>query len=713
MPAGLRHPDWYLIAEQRFRRRAGVEEVVQRFRGEAFLVLWDALSGQNLRLSARAVALWRRLDGQMTVDALWRALSVEPRQAPTQAEVMDWVMQLVSAGLILSDHTLDPAHLSARAHRKRDRMLEAKAANPLAIKIALFDPMPLLRASYPAVRWLFSPLGAGVIVAVILAGVIAAALNWSALIHTADHALLTQSGMVALFLSYPVMKALHELGHGWSVLRYGGEVREAGVMLLLFVPVPYVDASSATAFPDPRARMLVGAAGIVAELVIASLSLLAWLLIEPGLEKAVLYSFIVMGTLSSVLFNGNPLLKFDAYYVLSDWLEMPNLATRAGNFLSDLVLTRGLGLRPETRVAPDEARILLIYGVLSLAYRLSLTLVIVLAVSRLFYGLGVVLAVWSVVAAVALPLWRLGRRGVQMARRQNRMGRLGGRAAVLTLAVLGLGAGLPLPFAAVGQGQIVPMQAAEVRMGSAGLVGAQALEDGAALVAGGLILRVENPEQSAQLAAARLRVADLEERLQRGGLAVTERADLLASLAHARQTLADGAQREAARDLRAPLAGRLAWAGGRAPLPGSFLFRGDLLGHVINPGAIEVQLAFPAAYAGLLPGADPQTGAGARVHLLLPDGTRVERRLARFQVLDTGAEVPAALLAPNGGTVPAQPDQPGHALVPVLVGWIAPQGDLGAQLGMRVEARIDLPPRPLFGQVLFHLQRLFLRVTRV
>lgn len=707
MSAGLRHPDWYLIAEQRFRRRAGISEVMQRFRGEDFLVLWDALTGQNLRLSDRAEALWRRLDGSMTVDALWRLLSRNPATAPTQREVMDWVMQLVSAGLILSDHALDPAHLSDRAHRKRDKMLEAKAANPMAIKIGLFDPGALLRLTYPAVRWLFTPFGAFAVVTLILSGIVAAVLNWPALQNTADNSLLTQAGVVALFLSYPIMKALHEMAHGWAVVHFGGEVREAGVMLLLFVPVPYVDASSATAFANPKARMLVGAAGIIAELMIASLSLLLWLQIEPGVERAVLYSFIVMGSLSTLLFNGNPLLKFDAYYVLADWLEMPNLATRAGNFLSDLLLTRVMGLRPETQTAPAEARILFVYGLLSLVYRLSLTLVILLAVSMLFYFLGVLLAIWSLVTGIGLPLLRLGRRGWQMARGQNRVGRLSSRFVLLAALVIGVGGFLPLPFSATGQGRIVPTQAAELHMGSSGLVGAGAMVDGQTVTAGTVLLTVDNPEQSAQREAARLRVGDLQERLGRGGLDVTERSDIEAALVHARKTLADSESREAERRLAAPLSGRLSWTAGRPPVPGSFIYRGDLLGHVIAARAIEIQLAFPAAYAGLLP------EDGAEVRLYLPDGGKVERRLARYQVLDTGAEVPVALLTPNGGSVPAQPDQSGRALAPVLVGWIAPEGDLSAQAGMRVEARIDLPPRPLFAQVMFHLQRLFLRVTRV
>lgn len=707
MPSGLRHPDWYLIAEQRFRRRAGIRESQQRFRGENFLVLWDALTGQSLRMTQSATALWRRLDGKLTVDALWRLLSQDPATAPTQRDVVDWVLQLVSSGLILSDHALDPAYLTDRAHRKRDKMLEARAANPLSIKIALFDPERLLRATYPAVRWLFSPLGAVLIVALILSGIVAAVLNWQALFNSADSVLLTQAGVVALFLSYPVMKALHELGHGWTVLHFGGEVREAGVMLLLFVPVPYVDASAATIFANPRARMLVGAAGIIAELLIASLSLLLWLQIEPGLEKAVLYSFIVMGSLSTLLFNGNPLLKFDAYYVLADWLQIPNLATRAGSLLSDVFLTRVLGLRPEARTPPREATVLLIYGVLALIYRLVLTLIIALAVSRLFYALGVILAVWAFVGGGIVPLFKLARRAKQMARGQNRTGRAAWRAGAIALLILGGGFGVPLPFSAVGNGQIVTTQTAELHISSSGIVGTQTLADGVQVSAGAILLEVKNAEQTARLESSRLHVADLTERLARGALSVAERSDLAAELAHARDAQAEAAAREGKRQLEAPIAGQLSWAASRPPVAGSFVYRGDLLGHVIAPETVQVEIAFPAAYAGLLP------ETNAPVTLRLPDGSNVKRHLQQFQVLDAGAEVPAALLAPNGGSIPAQAGLPGHALSPVLVAWVAPEGDLTQQVGMRIEARIDLPPMPLFSQLAFHLQRLFLRVTRV
>ncbi len=706
MVAGLRHPDWYLVAEQKFRRRAGIREGVQSFRGEEFLVLADGLTGQYLRLGQQAMAFWRQLDGALTVDRLWRLLSRSADTAASQREVMNWVMQLVSAGMILSDHAIDPAHLSDRTRRRRDKMLEQKAANPLAIKIPLFDPQPILRATYPLARLLFTPFGALAILVLICSGLLAAILHWDSILSTADTSLLQQSGLVAMFLSYPLMKILHEMGHGWAVMRYGGEVREAGIMLLLFVPVPYVDASSATAFPDPRARMLVGAAGIIAELMIAAAALLLWLQIEPGVGKAVLYSLVVMGSLSTLLFNGNPLLKFDAYYVLSDWLQIPNLATRASACLSEAVRTRLFGLRPQDPVPAGEGGILLTYGILALIYRLMLTSVIVLLVWNLFYALGVALAIWALVSSVIWPLWKFFSRSWQIAGQQNRQSRLSRRWLAFLVVGIGFGGFVPLPFSAEGRGVVILSERAAITAGANGFLAPGAVADGSRVEAGAPLLLLENPDQAARLEASKLLVLDLEQRLQRGGLGVLERADLAANLAHAQQSLADGLARDAERELLSPYAGQVAWAGGRAPIAGGFYFKGDRLGGLIAPDLIEVQLTIPAAFAGQVP------ALPIPVKLRLPDGSEITRSITRLQVFDRGAEIPAALLVPNGGSIPAQPDQQNRALTPTIVGWIAPEGDLTDALGMRVEARIDLPPKPLFGQMLFHLERLFLRVTR-
>jgi putative peptide zinc metalloprotease protein len=702
----LRHPDWHLLSEQRFRRRAAVATSHQMFRGEAFVVLCDRVTGQNLRLSERAQVLWRMCDGRRTLGEIWEALMQRPATAPSQRELVDWVMQLVGAGLILSDHELDPIYLSDRTNKRRGRNIEQRAASPLAIKIRLFDPSWLVRKTYPLVAPLFTRVGGWFVAALMLTALVLAWRHWDSLRQSADQAILSQAGLLSLALAYPIMKALHELCHCYALYRFGGQVREFGIMLLLFFPVPYVEASEATALPDKRARMLVGAAGILSELVIASVSLLLWLQIEPGLERALLFNFMLIGSISTLLFNGNPLLKFDAYFVLADWLEMPNLAQRSGEYLQDRFLSRVLGLRSDVSPRPGEARILATYGVLSLAYRMLLTLTIAVLVSTWFFVFGILLAVWAVVMGMLWPLAKVTRKGTQMTRAQNRAGTVIPRLTVFLLLLGALVALLPLPFSARGEGRIVPLPAAEIAVETSGVITPAEVADGAEVEAGAGLMHLENPAQSARREALEMNLRFLDEALARTGLGVMERQRLTRERNVAATALANAEALEAALVVRAPLPGRVSWRGGRPPAPGAFAYRGDRLGYIVNADALQIVLAFPAAYSGRI-------GDARDVQILLPDGTGVTRAIARSRVVDIGQQVPPELLVSAGGPVPEQPDRPGMALDTSYIVWAAPEGDLSAWAGARIMARIDLGSASALEQIAFHLRRLFLRVTRV
>ena len=130
-------------------------------------------------------------------------------------------------------------------------------------------------------------------------------------------------GLIALWFSYPLVKGLHELGHAFAVKRWGGEVHEIGILFLVFMPVPYVDASAASVFPGKRRRMVVGAAGIAVELFLAAIAIFVWVSVEPGWTRHVAYSVMLVGGVSTLLFNGNPLLRFDGYYVFAPcWSEL-------------------------------------------------------------------------------------------------------------------------------------------------------------------------------------------------------------------------------------------------------------------------------------------------------------------------------------------------------------------------------------------------------
>jgi putative peptide zinc metalloprotease protein len=518
--------------------------------------------------------------------------------------------------------------------------------------------------------------------------------------------LLSQSTLVYLALAYPIMKALHELSHCYSLHRFGGQVREFGVMFLLFFPIPYVEASEATGLADKRARMLVGAAGILAELFIASVAMILWLQIEPGVERALLFNFVLIGSISTLLFNGNPLLKFDAYFVLADWLEMPNLAQRSGEFLQDRFLSRVLGLRSDVDPRPGEGRILGIYGVLSLFYRMLLTLTIALMVSTWFFVFGIMLALWAIVMSIIWPLVKLFRKGRRMAKSQNRSRLVAVRLTVFLAIFFGLTTLVPLPFSAKGDGRIVPLPAAEITVATSGLIGQTNIRDGTKIAIGAEVMRLDNPIQAARRLALDINLTALQDELARSALTVPERLRIEREVEVARTGLAMAETLEQAQNVRAPLSGLISWQSGRPPPPGSFVYRGDRLGHIISPHALEVVVAFPAAYSGRI-------AENATLLMLLPSGEEIVRLVVRSRVVDVGQQVPPELLVSAGGPVPEQPDRPGMALDTSLIVWAAPEGDLSDWAGARVEARIDLGHASAFEQIVFHVQRLFLRVTHI
>ncbi|MCH8466646.1 MAG: hypothetical protein LAT78_08785 [Roseinatronobacter sp.] len=293
-----------------------------------------------------------------------------------------------------------------------------------------------------------------------------------------------------------------------------------------------------------------------------------------------------------------------------------------------------------------------------------------------------------------------------MAKAQNRARRVALRLAYLVGVVAALVTLVPLPFSARGEGRIMPLPEAEITAATSGVAGRAILEDGAQVVAGQRLLQLQNPEQSARLQSLMLSVGFLEESLVRSGLSLLQRERLSRELEVARTAFVTAEQLEQGLDVVAPLPGRLAWIGGRPPVPGSFVLRGDSIAHVITPAALEIVTAFPAAFSGY---AEP----ASRLRLLLPDGQEIARPIARSLVVDIGQHVPAELLVSRGGPIPEQSGNAGRALDRRWLIWATPGDDLTVWAGARVQARIDPGTASAFTQARFHIQRLFLRVMRV
>ena len=280
-------------------------------------------------------------------------------------------------------------------------------------------------------------------------------------------------------------------------------------MLLVFYPVPYVDATASSAFRGKGERMRVGAAGILVELFLAGFAMILWTLAEPGFFRALCYNVMLISGVSTVFFNGNPLLRFDAYYVLADLLEIPNLATRANRYFGYFVKRRLLGLKDYKSPADsrEEAAWLGFYAVAAFAYRLFVLLGISLLVATKYLFIGVLLALWSVYLTLLKPTAKALAAPVtdsQLRPHRRRIYLLGGGAAAALFFALAV---LPMPSATRAEGVVWVDQQAIVRAGASGFVDAVLAEPGAPVAPGQPLIQLSDPEIDARVAAI---AADLE-----------------------------------------------------------------------------------------------------------------------------------------------------------------------------------------------------------
>ena len=335
---------WYRVADLRPCLRSHVQITRHLYRGQTWYVLDDPSAGRQHRFSRNAHFLIGLMNGRKTVQEIWdMAVESLGDEAPSQDEVIGLLGRLHNVDVLQSGIPVDQAEMSHRRTRRRGRWLTG-LKNPFALRFPLVDPDRFLVRFLPLVRPLAGRAGMLLWLAVVATAALLALLHWPELTRNLADRVLRPENLVALWLVYPLVKLLHELAHGFVTRLHGGEVHEMGVMLLAFIPIPYVVASSSAAFPDKRRRMAVAAAGIAAELFVASLALFVWLAVGPGWVSAIAFNVLLVGGVSTLLFNGNPLLRYDGYYVLADWLEIPNLAHRSTSYLGYLLQRYLFGL---------------------------------------------------------------------------------------------------------------------------------------------------------------------------------------------------------------------------------------------------------------------------------------------------------------------------------------------------------------------------------
>ena len=666
---------WYRVKDLKPRLRGAAQISRQHYRGERWYVVRDPAGNQFHRLSDVAYQFVGLLDGTRTVGEAWELVGGQlADDAPTQPEIIQILSQLYAANLIETNVSPDAQVLLRRQKKQRERKFQGRLMNLLFPRLPLWDPDRFLKVWMPFAGPMISR--AGIVVWLLVCGFALFLMlpNLDRFYGQTQDFL--GSGSVETWLllgaTFLVTKFLHEMGHAFACRRFGGECHEVGIMFLVLMPCPYVDASTAWGFNSKWKRILVGAGGMIAELFIASIAAIVWVatLDNGGTVNQVAYYTVLIASVSTVLFNANPLLRYDGYYILSDWLEIPNLQQRSREYSLGLVKRYIFRVKTNQPLPPtfSQKGWMVGYWVLSGLYRIFIGFAIIMMVMyqlpEQVRVIGYLLAIGAIATFFIVPMFKL----FKYLTTDPELHRKRTRAWAFTLATAGVLAFcvgiLEVPSAVRADAVAEPLDRARATVRTPGRVAEILVADGQQVRAGDVLMRLENFETMKDLEVARLRLAEAQTRLRAarvsdaGGAMIAQK-----QVERARRQL-DDAEREAAElEVIAPVAGRVL-APRIEDRQGSWLNRGDPIAAVEDDRKLELFVAVSAEDYERVVDAAARDAALVQVRLASDLSTVVQGDDVDVRVMPAAAKNDlrsAALTYAGGGTIAPDPRDPNKA----------------------------------------------------
>ena len=713
---------WYRVASLKPRLRAGAQISRTYYRGERWYVMRDPAGNQFHRLSDAAYCFVGLLDGRRTIAEAWDLVGGHlDDDAPTQPEVIQILSQLYAANLLETDVTPDSAVLLRRHKEQQKRKMQNRLMNVLFPRIPLWDPDRFLKTWLPVARAVFSKFGAFVWLVVIISAIAVLTPHWGDLRSQTNNLMSdfqhNYQNIALLYLTFIFIKLIHELGHAFACRRFGGEVHELGLMFLVLVPTPYVDASTAWAFPSRWHRIFVGAAGMIVELFFASICAFIWRYSASGdLIHDLAYNAMLIASVSTLIFNANPLLRYDGYYILSDFLEIPNLRQKSVEYSLGLIKRHIFRIKLPNPLPPPGQRFwLLLYATCSSVYRVFIGIMIIVVVTFKVPVLGTLMAMGGVVTWLGVPIYKVAKYILLEPELERKRGRATAFAAVVVaLVVFSIGIiRVPRRFTALGI--LEPSQQAVLHTDEPGFVATIAAADGHPVHGpvydssgkvtkpGDIILVLRDDDLSTKFAkdkgnlglALAAEVRDLPTDINKYKQDVADELNC-------RQELDQDQQRLDSQTIRAPIDGILI-SPNIDQLAGVYLPRGQQVAVVANTHNLlikvdvdqrDAELPFFAQERKSLAVEFRVAGAPDDPHSVPPSG------VVAIQEADNSLASPS-LGTLGGGTAPPDPKDPtgGKTTTPQFeVRLTVPNMSPELQAGQRATVRFTIDRQPLVVQ---------------
>ena len=380
--------------------------------GESFVTVEDPVRSKHFRIGMAEYRFIAKVNGVRTNAEILELLQTEHANNQAGFEEADRVdadqaSQIASWLMAMNLVTINKADNASRLNAMAQQINQAKLIglmNPISMKLNLFNPNRLLKSIQPATEWLFSSWFVLVWCITGAYSLLCLASNWHR-VYSSSAGAFSSDTWLWLLLTWFVLKVIHETAHGIACRRYGGEVPEFGVLFLLFAPMAFVNVTSMWRFSNRWQRMVVSAAGMYIELWVAFFAIIVWSQTD-GMIASIAFSIMVMSSVTTILFNANPLMRFDGYFLLSDFLAIPNLYGKSSQWFSETTKQLFLGIPRQTHFRSNERFAVAVYGVLAFFWRISISVGLIIASSVLLQGAGLVMSGIGVVLWFGMPIAR-------------------------------------------------------------------------------------------------------------------------------------------------------------------------------------------------------------------------------------------------------------------------------------------------------------------
>lgn len=385
--------EWMSLCPQ---LREDLKITFHKQKGEVAYTIEDPISSRYYRVGLLEYKFISLLDGRNKLsDIIITMVEDMQEQSFSNHEVLQILNWLNDSGLLQKG---TPSNIQKDVFSAANE----KASFLVFPKFPLGKPDKLISALFPIFRPLLGNLFFCVWIIVVLSGCYYIFSDWKTFIYASNNILSVYS-VISFAAIWVVLKLVHELWHGLVCKLYGGDVREAGVMLLLLIPLGYVDTSSSWNFPSKWQKIYVSVAGMYIEIFIAAVAAIVWGETQSKVVQQICYNIIILGSITTLFFNINPLMRFDGYYVLMDLVEEPNLYSRSRNYIHYLCKRYILGVKITTNVALRQKPLFFIYGVLCFVWRVLIYFGIFLASSIMLMGVGMIIAFCVLMMWILIP----------------------------------------------------------------------------------------------------------------------------------------------------------------------------------------------------------------------------------------------------------------------------------------------------------------------